>query len=67
MPNAALLVALQGSDFKAMVAGQTAVQMTSGSLLWLPASKSSTFTSSGKTASRYMLLLFKDASASTRN
>ena len=67
MPNAALLVALEGSDFKAMVAGQAGVQMKSGSLLWLPAGKSSTFTSFGKTPSRYMLLLFKDTSATSRN
>lgn len=67
MPNAALLVAFERSDFKAVIAGQAAVQMKSGGLLWLPAGKTSTFTSSGRTASRYMLLLFKDTSEASKS
>jgi quercetin dioxygenase-like cupin family protein len=61
LPNSALLVAFQGSDFKVTVHGQVAAQMKSGGLFWLPAGETSTFTASRKTASRYMLVLFKDS------
>jgi quercetin dioxygenase-like cupin family protein len=61
MPNSALVVAFEGSDFSVKTGRKPPAEMKAGGVFWLPAGETSTFTAAGKGQSRYMLILLKDS------